>query len=113
MGQSPTLSAALRASLVNAKPLGYTRRRSAGKRWRKKYVSPHLVYRHWANLGGYREIGDARAHDDLLDDCARHHRIDSRRGHDPYVFAPCQPTIYSRRSHFFHTGSDPDSLRLL
>jgi uncharacterized membrane protein YeaQ/YmgE (transglycosylase-associated protein family) len=31
MGQSPTPSAALRARLVNAKPLGYTRRRSAGK----------------------------------------------------------------------------------
>jgi len=32
------------------------------KRCRKKYVSLNLVYSYWTNLGGYREIGDARAH---------------------------------------------------
>jgi hypothetical protein len=71
-----------------AKPLGYTRRRSEGKRWRKKYGSLNLVYSHRANFGGYREIGDARAYDDLLDDRARHHRIDHRRRRYAHVFAP-------------------------
>src|SRR5712692_6368785 len=84
-----------------------------GKRWRKKYVSLNLVYSHWANLGGYREIGDARAHNDLLDDRARHHRIDHRRRRYPHVFAPDKRTISSRRPHFFHTWRDPGSLRLL
>ena len=36
-----------------------------GKRWRKRYVSLNLVCSYWAHLGGYREIGDARAYDDL------------------------------------------------
>jgi hypothetical protein len=45
--------------------LAHTRQRSEGKRWRKKYVSLNLVCSYWANLGGDREIGDARAHDDL------------------------------------------------
>ena len=62
-----------------SRTLADTRRRFEGKRWRKKYVSLNLVYSYWANLGRYREIGDARAHDDLLDDRARHHRIDHRR----------------------------------
>src|ERR1700687_19824 len=84
-----------------------------GKRWRKKYVSPNLVYSHWANLGGYRKIGDAPAYDDLLDDRARHHRIDHRRRRYAHVFAPDKRTISSRRPHFFHTGRDPDSLHLL
>src|ERR1700719_767656 len=98
---------------IAASTLSYTRRRSEGKHWRKKYVSPNLVYSHWANFGGYREIGDARAYDDLLDDRARHHRIDHRRGRYPHVFAPDKRTISSRRPHFFHTGRDPDSLHLL
>src|SRR5216684_3630072 len=84
-----------------------------GKRWRKRYVSLNLVYSYWANLGGYREIGDARAYDDLLDDRARHHRIDHRRRRYPYAFAPDKRTISSRRPHFFHTGRNPDSLHLL
>jgi uncharacterized membrane protein YeaQ/YmgE (transglycosylase-associated protein family) len=42
VGQSPTLSAALRESLVNAKPLGYTRRRSEGKRRRKSMF--HFIW---------------------------------------------------------------------
>jgi len=75
-------------SLVNCQTLGYTRRRSEGKRWKKKYVSLNLVYPHWANLRGNREIGHARAYDDLLDDRARHHRIDHRRRRYPHVFAP-------------------------
>src|ERR1700674_271275 len=83
------------------------------KRWRKKYVSLNLVYSHWANLGGYREIGDARAHNDLLDDRARHHRIDPGRRPYPHVFAPDKRTISSCRPHFFHTGRDPGSLHLL
>src|SRR5208337_2750083 len=66
-------------NLVNCQTLGYTRRRSEGKRWRKRYVSLILVCSHWANLGCYREVGDARAHNDGLDDRARHHRIDPGR----------------------------------
>src|ERR1019366_2748386 len=100
-------------SLVNCQTLGYTRRRSEGKRWRKKYVSLNLVCSHWANLGGYREIGDACAYDDLLDDRARHHRINFRRRRHPHVFASGQRTISSRWPYFFHIGRDPDSLHLL
>src|ERR1019366_7032792 len=44
-------------SLVNCLTVGYTRRRSGGKR-RKKYVSPNLVCSYWANLGGVDLIGD-------------------------------------------------------
>src|SRR5216684_8910063 len=84
-----------------------------GKRWRKKYVSLNLVCSYWANLGRYREIGDARAHDDLLDDRARHHRRDNRRRRYTHVFAPDKRTISSRRPHFFHTGREPGSLHLL
>src|SRR5712692_4678030 len=84
-----------------------------GKRWRKKYVSLNLVHSYWANLGGYREIGDARAHNDLLDDRARHHRINHRWRRYPHVFEPYKRTISSRRPHFFHTWRDPGSLRLL
>src|SRR6202030_4639977 len=73
----------------------YTRRRSEGTRWRGKYVPLNLVYSHWANLGGYREIGDARPHNDVLDDRAWHHRIDHRRCCYPHVFAPEKRTISS------------------
>src|ERR1700680_3886766 len=100
-------------SLLICQTLGYTRRRSEGKRWRKKYVSLSLVYFYCANLGDYRKIGDARAYDDLLDDRARHPRIDHRRRRCPHVFAPDKRTISSRRPHFFHTRRDPDSLHLL
>src|ERR1700730_9067595 len=60
-----------------AKPwviLAMFRRQTRGK----KYVPLNLVYSYWANLGRYREIGDARAYSNLLDDRARHHRIDHR-----------------------------------
>src|SRR5271157_6644307 len=60
---------------LNCQTLGFTRRRSEGKRWRKKYVSFYLVHPHWADLRVYREIGDARAYDDLLDDRARYRRF--------------------------------------
>ena len=80
---------------------------------KEKYVSLNLVYFYWANLGGYREIGDARAYNDLLDDRARHHRIDHRRWRYPHVFAPDKRTISSRRANFVHAGRDPGSLHLL
>src|ERR1700674_4398931 len=102
-----------REPLVSCKAVGYTRRRSEGKRWRKKYGSLNLVCSHRVNLWGYREIGNACAYDDLLDDRARHHRIDHRWRRDPHVCAPQKRTISSRRPNFFHTGRDPDSLRLL
>src|SRR5208337_2548293 len=92
---------------------GYTRRRSEGNRWRKNYVSLDLVHPDWATLGVYREIGDARAHDDLLDDHARHHRIGHRRRRYPHVFASDEPAISSRWPDFFHPGRDPASLHLL
>src|ERR1700719_2555801 len=79
----------------------------------ERYVSLCLVYSHWANLGRHREIGDACAHYDLLDDRARYHRIDHRRRRDPHVFAPNERTISSRRPHSFHTRRDPRSLPLL
>src|SRR3984893_12551172 len=79
----------------------------------ERYVSLCLVYSYWVNLGRYREIGDARAPNDLLDDRARYHRIDHRRRRDPHVFAPDERTISSRRPHSFHTGRDPGSLPLL
>src|SRR5258708_2032445 len=79
----------------------------------ERYVSLNLVYSYWARLGGYREIGDARAYDDLLDDRARHPRFDHRRRRYPYVFAAGKRTISSRRLHFFHTGCNLDSLHLL
>jgi hypothetical protein len=84
-----------------------------GKRWRKKRVSLNLVHSYWASLGGYREIGDARAHNDLLDNCAWHHRINPWGCRYPHVFAPDKRTISSRRSDLFHTGRDPHSLHLL
>src|ERR1017187_8457729 len=84
-----------------------------GKRWRKEYVSLNLVCSYRANLGGHREIGDARAHNHLLDDRARHHWIDPRRRRYPHVFAPDKRTISSCRPHFFHTGRDPGPLHLL
>src|ERR1700730_2704598 len=79
----------------------------------EKYVSLCLVYSYWVNLGDYREIGDACAHNDLLDDRARHPRIDHRWRRYSHVFAPDKRTISSRRPGFFHTGRDPGSLRLL
>src|ERR1700730_14943912 len=97
----------------NCQTLVFTRRSSEGKRWRKRYVPPGLVYSHWANLGGYREIPDARAHDDLLDDRAGHRRIDDRRWYYPHVFASDKRTISSRRPHFFHAGRDPGPIHLL
>src|SRR6202030_764546 len=100
-------------SLLDCQTLGYTRRRSDGKRWRKKHVSLDLVCSYRADLGDYREIGDARAYDDFLDDRARHHRIDHRRRRYPHVFAPDKRTISSRRPHFLHTERDPGSLHLL
>jgi len=99
--------------LVDCQTLGYTRRRSEAKRRRKKYVSLNLVCSYWANLGGYRKIGDAHAHDDLLDDRARHHRINHRRRRYPHALAPDKQPISSRRPHLLHTGRDPGSFHLL
>jgi len=97
---------------VIAKPRGYTRRRSECKRWRYKYFHVHLVF----SLGlirSYRRSVMPVSYDDLLDDRARHHRIDHRRRFTQMFFAPDKRTISSRRSHFFHLGADPDSLHLL
>src|SRR6059058_3158521 len=99
-------------SLFNGETTGHTRQLSAGKQRRKNYDSLNLVHYCWVDRGGYREISDARAHDDFLDNRARHHRIDHRRRGYPYVFAADNRTISSRRPHFFHTWRDPGSLRL-
>src|SRR5208283_2996967 len=84
-----------------------------GKRREGNYVSLDLVYAHWANLRVYREIGDARAYDDLLDDRARHHRIDSIRRRYAHIFAPHKRPLPSCRPDFFHAGRDAGSLSLL
>ena len=63
--------------------------------------------------GVIAKISDACAHNDLLDDRARYHRIDHRRRGDPHVFAPNKRTISSRWPHSFHTRRDPSSLPLL
>jgi hypothetical protein len=75
----------------------------------------HLIWYILIGLisGVYREIGDARAYDDLLDDRARYRRFGHWRLRHPHVFAPEKRTISSRRPHFFHTGRDPGSLHLL
>src|SRR6266498_5969515 len=99
-------------SLVNCETPGHTRQLSAGKQRRKNYDSFNLVHCCWVDRGGYREVCDARAHDDFLDNHARHHRIDHRRRGYPHVFAPHNRTISSRRPHFFYTGRDPGPLRL-
>jgi hypothetical protein len=93
--------------------VGYGRRCFEGKRGGGKRVSLNLVYFYWANLGGHCEIGDARAHNDLLDDHPRHHWINHRGRRYPHVFAPDKRTISSRRPDFFHTGRDPGPLHLL
>ena len=102
----------VKKNLVNCEVPGHTRRLSAGKRRRENYDSLNLVHCCWVDRGGYREISDARAHDDFLDNRARHHRIDHRRRGYPHVFAPDNRTIPSRRPHFFHTWRDPGPLRL-
>ena len=73
----------------------------------------HLIWYIVVGLiaGDYCEIGDACAHDDFLDNRARHHRIDHRRRGYPHVFA-ADRTISSRRNHFFHAWRDLASLRL-
>src|SRR5207249_6804391 len=86
---------------------------STGKQRRKNYDSLNLVHYCWVDREGYREMSDARAHDDFLDNRARHHRIDPRRHGYLHVFASDNGTISSRRPHFFHTWRDPGSLHLL
>src|SRR5579864_2587608 len=79
----------------------------------KKRVSHHLVCSYWADFGGYREISDACAHNDVLDHRARHYRIDTWGRRHPHVFPPGKRTISSRRPGFFHPGRDSVSLHLL
>src|SRR5438094_1340209 len=99
-------------SLVNCETPGHTRQLSAGKQRRKNYASLNLVHSCRVDRGGYSEIRHARAHDNFLDNRARHHRIDHRRRGYPHVFAPDNRTISSRRPYFFHTWRDPGSLCL-
>src|SRR6267154_6641457 len=100
-------------SLVNSESLDHIRPLSADERRRKNYASLNLVHYCWIDRGDHREIGNARAHDDFLDNRARHHRIDHRRRRYPHVFAPDNRTISSRRPHFFHARRDPGPLHLL
>src|SRR5256886_7060507 len=100
-------------SLVNCETPAHTRQLSAGKQRRENYVSLNLVHSCWVDRGRDREIGDARAYDDFLDDRARHHRIDHRRRGYPHLFAPLKRKISSRRPDFFYPWRDPGSLHLL
>ena len=84
-----------------------------GKTWRKRNVSPTLVFDYRATRRAYLEIGDARAHDPLLDNRARHRRIGPRRRHYSHGFAREKRTISSGWPDFFYTGRDPGSLHLL
>src|ERR1017187_4278177 len=84
-----------------------------GKTWRKRNVSPTLVFDYRATRRTYLEIGDARAHDPLLDNGARHRRIGPRRRHYSHGFAREKRTISSGWPDFFYTGRDPGSLHLL
>jgi hypothetical protein len=102
----------MKKNLVNCEVPGPTRQLSAGKRRRENCDSLNLVHCCWVDRGGYREISDARAHDDFLDNRAGHHRVDHRRRGYPHVFAPDNRTIPSHRPHFFHTWRDPGPLRL-
>src|SRR4029077_10622395 len=99
-------------SLVNFETPGHTQQLSAGKQRRKNHDSLNLVHCCWVDRGDHREIGDARAHDDFLDNRARHHRVDHRRRGYPHVFGPDNRRIASSRPDFFHTWRDPGSLRL-
>ncbi len=74
--------------VVHGYVLNDRRRRFEGTRWRKKRVSLNLVHFNWATLWSDREIGDACAYNDLLDDRTRHHRINSWGRRYPHVFAP-------------------------
>src|SRR5215471_1910662 len=97
-------------SLVNSESLGHTRPLSADEPRRKNYASLNLVHRCWIDRGDHREIGDARAHDALLDNRAWYHRVDHRRRRYPPVVSFDDRTISSRRPHFFHNWGDPGSL---
>src|SRR5437879_12691618 len=66
-------------SLVNSESPGHTRPLSADEQRRKNYASLNLVHCCWIDRGDHREIGDARAHDALLDNRGWHHRVDHRR----------------------------------
>src|SRR5438552_19130117 len=83
------------------------------KRRRKNYVSLNLVHYCWVDRGRDREIGNARAYDDFLDNRARHHRIDHLRCCHAHLFASLERTISSRESHFFHPRSNPVPVPLL
>src|SRR5437660_3640828 len=78
----------------------------------ENYASLNLVHSCRVDRGTHREIGYARAHDDFLDNRARHHRIDHRRRRYTHVYAPGNRTISSRRPHFFHSWRDPAPLHL-
>jgi hypothetical protein len=86
---------------------------TAMQRQLRKYVSPHLVHHCRFNCGRDRQIGHARAHDDLLDNHARNHWVDRWRGRHPHIFASGRRTLSSRRPYLFDTWRDPRSVHLL
>src|SRR5436305_4199640 len=78
-----------------------------------KYASPHLVYPDRFNRWSHSQVGDARAHDDLLDHRARYHRLHHWRRRDAHVraagrsaFSPCWPPARD-------VGCNSCSIRLL
>ncbi len=93
--------------------MGYTRRCSESRSGRKTYVSLDLVRSYRVDLRLYREISHARAHDDVLDDRARHPGLDCRRRRQPHFFAPHKFTLPSRRPHLLHPGRHTGALHLL
>ena len=83
-----------------------------GRIWRHKDVSHNLVSGYRATCRAYLKIGDAHAHDSLLDSRAGSHRIGPRRRHYSYNVSPEERTISSCWSSFFYTGRHPDSFHL-
>src|SRR5438094_8862205 len=79
-------------TLVNYETPGHTRQLSAGKQRRKNYDSLNLVHCCCVDRGRYREISDAREHDDFLANRALRHWIEHRRRGYTHVLAPYKRT---------------------
>jgi hypothetical protein len=76
-------------------------------------VSLALVFDHWTIVGRHREIGNACAHDPLLDDHSRHYWVAARWQPHAYAFAHEKRTISPGRADFFYLERNPVSFHLL
>src|ERR1051325_1405389 len=69
-----------------------------------RYVSFDLVHSRGANRGSYRAVCYGSAPDALLDDCARHHRIDRRRRDYTHALPPGERAITPPAWFFLHSA---------